>query len=184
MKTLIRSLTAASLMLALLAASASAATVTVRVEGATKTLLPPTQVTVPDSGQIPEAESGCTWSEHSGPLEAATNGNWSRAQFVRMIMGEAYTDDENDRHGWYSWTGHKYGGGICFTEIVEGAEILFTASRFDKADYNPDDLPLYLRDVPLRAERGKPFTVSVVKAQPTANGFPPYYDIGSGTSRR
>ena len=179
MKNLTRSLPVALLILVLTATAASAATVTVRVEGATKTLLPATKVTVPDSGQIPDAENGCTWGEHAGPLEAATQGNWSRATYVRMIMGEAYTDDANDRNGWYSWTGHKYGGGICFTDVVEGAEILFTASRFDKDDYNPDDLPLYLRDVPARAEQGKPFTVAVEKAQP-ATGDDIYYDVGSG----
>ena len=179
MTLLSRGLCAAVLILAVAAASASAATVTVRVEGATKTLLPSTKVTVPDSGQIPDAESGCEWGEHSGPLEATTGGNWSRATYVTEILDEAYTDTANDRHGWYSWTGHRYGGGICFTAIEEGAEILFTASRFDKADYNPDDLPLYLRDVPARAEKGKPFTVSVVKAQPSA-GDDAYYDPGTG----
>jgi hypothetical protein len=33
-------------------------------------------------------------------------------------------------------------------------------------DFNPRELPLFLRDVPTRAERGKPFTVRVEKIQP------------------
>ena len=51
MKILFRSLPAALLMLALLTAAASAKTVTVRVEGAAKTLVPSTKVTIPDGGQ-------------------------------------------------------------------------------------------------------------------------------------
>jgi hypothetical protein len=178
MKILFRSLPAALLMLAMIATAASAATVTVRVEGAKRTLLPPTKVTIPDAGQIPDAESGCEWNEQAGALEGAVGANWDRDGFVQTILGETY--DSSDTTGWYAWTNGKYGGGVCLTTIADGDEVLFNASRFSTDDYNPDDLPLYLRDVPTRAEKGKPFTVLVEKSQPRSEQFPPYYDSGTG----
>ena len=165
MKILFRSLPAALLMLVLLAAAASAKTVTVRVEGAAKTLVPSTKVTIPDSGAIPDADSECTWGEESGALEAGTQGTWDRRSYVQSIMGEAYANSD-DKY-WSAYSGGKYSNGICFTAIADGSEVLFVATRNTGApNYNPTDLPLYLRDVPARAERGKPFTVRVEKLQP------------------
>ena len=178
MKTCVRGLVAALLMLAVLAASASAATVTIRVEGATKTLLPATKVTIPDGGQILGAEAGCEWNEQAGALEGGVGDQWDRDSYVESILGEAYTP--SDTIGWFGWTNGKYGNGACDSPIADGDEILFNASRFDTADYNPDDVPLYLRDVPTRAEKGRPFTVLVEKSQPTSNTSPPYYDAFSG----
>ena len=178
MKILSRSLLAATLTLAVCASSAFAATVTIRVEGATKTLLPPTKVTIPDGGQIPDVESGCEWNEQAGALEAGVKDQWDRDSYVETILGEAYTS--SDTTGWYAWTNGDYGNGVCNTPIKDGDEVLFTASRFDRDDYNPNDLPLYLREVPARAEQGKPFTVRVEKSEPTATQYPPYYDGGTG----
>ena len=178
MNLLSRSLTAAVLTLAVLAPVATAATVTVRVEGASKTLVPSTKVTIPDSGDIPGADSECDWNEESGALEAATQGNWDRRSYVQSIMGEAYSN--SDDKFWSAYSGGKYSNGICFTQIADGAEVLFIATRNTGApNYNPTDLPLYLRDVPARAERGKPFSVRVEKLQPTP-APEGYYQGGTG----
>src|SRR5579864_5002734 len=62
-----------------LAHTASGATVTVRIEGASKTLLPPTAVTL-DSGTVDNdgvATDTCSGLSAAGALELASHGVWS-----------------------------------------------------------------------------------------------------------
>lgn len=164
--------------LALLApASADALTVKIRVEGATQTLLPATTVTIPDSGDINDGVStDCEWNEPAGALHAGTSGNWDRSSFVQTILGEYHGSSNSS--GWYEWVNGKYGYGACYENIAEGDEILFTAGGYD-AGYNPNDLPIYVRDVPARVTPGSPFTVTVQRSVPSTGPFG--YESGTGT---
>jgi hypothetical protein len=172
-----RSAAAACAAIALLgAAQAQAATVTVRVEGQTRTLLPETRVTVPDGGAIGgDVATDCEWNEPAGALHVATGGDWNRGAFVDTILGERHVGAT----GWFVWVNGTYGAGACFQTIADGDEILFTAGPYD-ANFNPAELPLTVRDVPARVERGKPFTVTVTEIQPDFAPGQPWYEPGTG----
>src|SRR5258708_35988123 len=73
---------ATCLLLLLAAANAAAAepaTVTVRVEGSSETLVPPTQVTTNAAPIVKDgnSEHSCPRTNAIGALQAATAGNWS-----------------------------------------------------------------------------------------------------------
>ena len=179
MKIWFRGLCAAALASALLAAPAAAdRSATIRVEGATSTLVPKTSVTVPDSGQIPDADPDCQWNEPAGALQRGTGGDWDRAAFVQTIKGET----QSGSRGWFYFMNGKYGGGFCFEEMPPGADIVVYASTYD-ASFNPTELPPSLRDVPSSVQRGEPFTVTVIEPVPDKHPTDGYYLSGTGTDR-
>src|SRR5689334_12082921 len=92
---------------ALLAAPALAGpTVSIRVEGATHTLLERTRVTLPDTP--PPVTGGCPANSPGNALEVATAGNWDRQAFTQTVLGESHTFADNDY--WAEWlnTGSGY----------------------------------------------------------------------------
>ena len=147
-----------------------------RVEGASKTLLAETPVTIPDSGDIPGASTDCEWNEPAGPLEAGTKGDWDRSNFVQTILGE----NASGSKGWFVWVDGKYSSGNCYDTIREASEVLFTAGEYD-SNFNPVDLPMRVREVPERVAPGQAFTVVAEQIQPEFEPGQPYYKTGTGS---
>ena len=73
-------------LLALSSPAYAAPTVTVRVEGANATLLGRTSVTLGTGAN----GSPCDADTAGAALDAATNGNWDRQEFVQTILGETH----------------------------------------------------------------------------------------------
>lgn len=143
--------------------------VTVRIEGETQTLLPRTTVT---TSTDPVPGSGCPGTSVAGALEVATNGNWDRQSLTQTILGETHDFSRNDY--WAEWLNNRYGGGICNDIVVEGDEILMLVD-FSGSNFEPTVFPVVLEGVPATAQRGAPFTVTVVEYR-SSDGA-----IGSGT---
>jgi hypothetical protein len=144
----------------LVAAPAQAGpTVTVRVEGEQATLLERTQVTLPDTAS---GICGATRWTVADAIDVATNGNWSRSDFVQMILGESHTFTRNDY--WAQWRGtgggYQWGGGVCADVMQEGDEALMLVD-VASGSFAPTRFPLDLEGVPAAIEVGQPVTVTV-----------------------
>lgn len=149
--------TAAAFVLA--AGGADAATVTVRIEGASGTLLPRTQVTTsPDP--VPGGDA-CPGDTVAGAIDVATNGNWDRKSFTSTILGE--THDFSNSDYWAEWVNYKFGGGICSDVVHDGDEILMLVDYSPPPDFMPSIFPLRILGAPAGAQVGTPFTVEVAK---------------------
>jgi hypothetical protein len=148
---------------ALLAAPALAGpTVTIRVEGATHTLLERTRVTLPDTQ--PPVSGGCPANSPGNAIEVATAGNWDRQAFTQTILGESHTFANNDY--WAEWldtgSGYKYGGGICSDTVTAGDDVVMLVDVSDPMTFFPTAFPLAVEGVPAKVQTGTPFTVTVV----------------------
>jgi hypothetical protein len=165
----------------LLGASAALAgpTVTVRIEGASGTLLPTTTVTL----ATPEPTSACAANSVAAAINLAVGGNWDHGEanggggdFTETILGEthAYTDNSDT---WAEWINDKWGGGICTDLLGEGDEVLMVADH-EPEPYAPMVLPLVLSGVPSSIAAGTPFTVHVSAVHTRPNNFP---QPGEGT---
>jgi hypothetical protein len=158
-------LTVVCLALSVLASSAVAAgpaTVTVRVEGATGTVLAPTQVTTTTAPVVKEGHS-CSGTSAAGALQLATSGNWSGhwfepgGFFVESIEGDSYAGSPSAY--WSFWLDNKPASkGICESELEAGASILFFPECFGECPTPPNPLGI---EAPATAEVGKPVTVTV-----------------------
>jgi hypothetical protein len=114
-------------------AAGSAPAVTVRVEGATKTLLPASTVSAPRTGSITKGgtSSGtCPSDSAAGALDAATHGRWSGSYFkglgidVSTILGTTLSYSKGSYWGFYV-DNRLAPKGICDTKIVKGESLLF-----------------------------------------------------------
>src|SRR5690349_7506881 len=149
---------------ALLAAPALAGpTVTIRVEGATHTLLERTRVTLPDTP--PPVTGGCPANSPGNALEVATAGNWDRQAFTQTVLGESHTFADNDY--WAEWlntgSGYKYGGGICSDTVKTGDDVVMLVDVSDPNTFLPTVFPLAVEGVPAKVRTGTAFTVTVVE---------------------
>lgn len=168
-------LAAVCLALSVLASAAGAAgpaTVTVRVEGAGSTVLPPTQVTTTTAPVVKEGHS-CSGLSAAGALELATSGNWSGSWFepggffVETIEGDSYAGSPSGY--WSFWLDNKPSStGICEAELETGASILFFPECFGECPSPPNPLGI---EAPATAEVGKPVTVTVT-SYANSNGAP------------
>ena len=155
---------AALIASAVLAAPALAGpNVTVRVEGASSTLLERTAVTLPDTDS-PVCGTGKRWTV-ADAIEAATGGNWDRQPFVSTILGETHNFSDSDY--WALWNGTAAGysysqTGICDTIMSEGQEALMLVDRTPPPDFASTGFPLGLRGLPAAIQVGVPVTVTVV----------------------
>lgn len=157
-------LAAGILAVAVSASSALAATVTVRVEGQSATLLPPTTVTL-GSAPVALATGGpCPGNSAAAALDQATGGRWDRNVFTSTILGESHTFTAND--SWAEWVSNRYGGGICTDTLNDGDELLMLVDVSD-ASFNPTVFPLVLSGVPAKVAPGVPFTVTVTQYRTT-----------------
>jgi hypothetical protein len=158
---------AAASVLALLTASAPAvagtpATVSVRVEGATSTLLPSTTVTTTNTATPPPGN--CPGTTAAGALQLATEGNWDHEEYIRTILGETHEWTMADPRYWAVWINDKYAEeGACTLQMKEGDRLLFLVDRATAPEYAPTVFPLELSGTPTEITQGESATVTVNK---------------------
>jgi hypothetical protein len=169
----------ASLVLVSSVIAAGPATVTVRVEGPTETLVNPTQVlttTAPVVKDGNQADS-CTGTSAAGALQLATKGNWDGNWFsglgysVETIEGQSFPFTQP--FYWSFWLdGKPATTGICEAELSSGDSILFFPECFSETSgvCPPAPNPLGI-EAPAVAELGKPVTVTVT-SYANATGAP------------
>lgn len=155
-------------------ALAAPANVTLRVEGATDTLVPRTALRTDNRTVNKDGVAGhdCTGTSAAGALEIGTGGDWTGTWFaglgytVERIKAEAHVFPEpNFFELWINNRGSAVG--VCGAELQEGDEVLLFVGRCDVdpvtfACTNPPVLPLDLI-VPATAAPGVPFDVRVVQ---------------------
>jgi hypothetical protein len=145
-------------------AAGAAPTVTVRVEGSSATLLPPTTVTLGLDDVTLADGSTCHGNTAAAALDKATAGNWDRMPFVSTILGESHNFVANDY--WAEWVSNRFGGGLCTDALNEGDELLMLADVADP-DFRPTVFPLVVGGVPATVAPGAPFTVTVTQYRTT-----------------
>jgi hypothetical protein len=147
-------------LLALCAPAYAAPTVTVRVEGATSTLLERTSVTLGSGNGSP-----CDADTAGAALDAATKGNWDKQAFVSTILGETHKFDNNDY--WAEWVnkgqGFKRGGGLCADHLAEGDEVLLLVDLSPPPSFAPTVFPLDLEAPSQVTNNAGPLPVTVVE---------------------
>jgi hypothetical protein len=117
----------------LLVSPASAANVTVRVEGDAQTLVPRTAVATSAAPVVRDGHE-CTGTSALGAVHTATAGDWSGqwfdglGWFVNTIKGETHASV--DAGFWGLWINHTFSDlGLCTAELQEGDELLFSPSN-------------------------------------------------------
>ncbi len=150
------------------ACTASAADVTVRVEGATQTLVAPTIVSPSDAVTVDKTSSGgttCQGSSGGGALELATGGDWGgrafgTSQAIEFIKGEAYPFSQNGKF-WSLYVNHTPSAvGICDVTPVTGDEILLFAACINATSGCFSEDPLDV-SAPTTVKPGAAFDVMV-----------------------
>jgi len=157
--------------------SGSPATVTVRIEGLTKTLLATTKVTT-HIGSITKdgtPAGACPATSAAGALDVATHHDWSGdydstyGLELVSILGEAHPFTSKDY--WEIFVGNVAAdAGLCDLSLHRGEQVLFAAVP----DSGPDEYPIAVQ-LPASAKVGKTLTAKVVyynakgKATPLAN---------------
>jgi hypothetical protein len=144
------------------AAVAAGASVSVRVEGLTRTLLPTTVVHT-HSGSITKGGTpagACPATSAAGALDVATKHRWGGSYSaglglaVTQILGETHTFSSPDY--WSVWVDNKYSqAGVCDLKLHKGEQLLFAAVS---AKGSPAPIVL---NAPANATTGKSFTVKV-----------------------
>jgi hypothetical protein len=158
--------TAGVLALGALAAPAAAVAagpaVSVRVEGATRTLLAPRTVTL--SGKPVPGNAECGPSSAGAAIEQATHGAWDRGSFVTTLLGESHDYSHNDF--WAEWIdrgrGYKYGGGVCADQLRRGDQLLMLVDQAPYGEGSEAEVPLNLKGLPGRAAPGRAVTLRVM----------------------
>ena len=174
----------AALALSSPAVAAGPADVTIRVEGAERTLVPQTAVTTttqPVNKSGKEGES-CTGTSAAGALEIATGGDWSGSWFgagfgysVERVKGETHAFPSPT---YYSvWLNNRESQvGVCGIELQPGDEVLIFVGRCDYSAEeerctNPPVLPLGI-DAPDIAAPQTAVNVKVVEYDTEGNPTP------------
>ena len=157
-------------------------TVTVRVEGESGTLLPPTTVTLGS----PEPVSGCPANSVAAAINLAVGGNWDNGEankgggdFTQTILGETHAF-AHASDTWAEWIDYRWGGGICSDPLNSGDEVLMVADHEPEPFFAPTVLPLVVSGAPASAQVGTPFTVQVGAVHTPAGAFA---EAGEGTSQ-
>jgi hypothetical protein len=165
----------ASLALAVAPGVAQAAQkVSVRIEGASKTLQAARSVTTP-SGSITKfgAPAGaCPAASAAGALNTATNGRWKAkfySSFNDYLISSILGETPNVKTGyWGIWVNNRYSTkGACEIKLKPADQILFAVDSVKKHEH-----PLGIT-APATATAGKPFTLRAVS----------YSDQGKATAR-
>jgi hypothetical protein len=171
-----------SLALASLAGAAAPATVTVRVEGASQTLLAPTTVTTNGTAVEKDGnpEHTCSGASAAGALEQATSGRWSGEWFngigysVETILGETHAFEPGvpANFFWTYWLDNKESSaGICEGQLSTGDSVLFFPACFSETGAcPPPPNPLGI-SAPAVVEAGQPLAVTVT-SYANASGTP------------
>jgi hypothetical protein len=151
------------------------ATVTVRVEGATQTLVPATGVTTtpePVSGDGNPAHS-CPGSSALGALALASGGQWTgtwyesfHAWAVESVMGESHTFESGSF--WDFWLDHKESFvGLCEAEPEGGSEVLLFPCPASGTCPSPLGI-----EAPVAANVGEPVSVKVIAYSASGTSSP------------
>jgi Domain of unknown function (DUF4430) len=149
-----------------LALAGTPAKVSVRVEGATSTLLPLTTVTTTTTAT--PAPGNCPGTTAAGALQLATEGNWDHEAFIQTILGETHEWTVSDPRYWAFWINDKYASeGACTTQLAEGDRVLFLVDRATEPEFTPTVLPLELSGAPAEITQGGSATVTVNKYSTT-----------------
>ncbi len=145
------------------AALAAGTTVTVRVEGLKRTLLPATVVHTPGSGSITKGGTpagACPATSAAGALDVATHHRWNGTYSsglgveITQILGETHLFTSKDY--WSLWVNDRYAPtGACGLRLHRSEQLLFAAVPVKGSPY-----PIVLT-APARATAGKAFTVKV-----------------------
>jgi hypothetical protein len=158
-------LTVGLLVLSALAAPAALAAgpkVSVRVEGANKTLLAPKTVTL--SGKSVPGNAECGPTSAGAAIEQATSGGWDRGSFVTTLLGESHDYSQSDF--WAEWIdrgqGYKYGGGVCADQLGAGDQVLMLVDQAPYGEGSEAEVPLNLKGLPKRVGPGKAVTLRVM----------------------
>jgi hypothetical protein len=145
--------------------SGSPATVTVRVEGLTKTLLVPAKVTT-HTGSITKngtPAGACPATSAAGALDVATHHNWSGdydKKFAELevisILGESHPFTPAKDY-WELFVNNVAAqAGVCDVSLHSGDQVLFAAVP----DTGPSEFPIVVQ-APKHATVGKAFTAKV-----------------------
>jgi hypothetical protein len=172
-------LASSTLVLTFATTAVAGPTVTVRVEGESATLLPPTLVTL----NAAEPVSGCPANSVAAAINLAVKENWDHGEafaggdFVDTILGETHAFTNNS-DSWTEWVNYKLGAGICTDLLGEGDQVLMVADHVPPPTFAPTVLPLVVAGAPAGVQVGVPFTVQV-----SAIGTPPGQEAmpGEGT---
>jgi hypothetical protein len=147
-------------------ALAAGNTVSVRVEGKTRTLLSSTAVSAPSapgSFTIDGTPVGaCPKNSAAGALDAATRHRWGGSYSssfheleLTTILGEAWTFSSPNY--WSIWVNNRFASaGLCQLKLHKGDQLLLAAVPDKGSEY-----PLAI-EAPSHATAGRPFTVKVV----------------------
>jgi hypothetical protein len=147
-------------------ALAAGNTVSVRVEGKTRTLLSSTTVSAPSapgSFTIDGTPAGaCLKSSAAGALDAATRHRWGGTYSTSFnelelttILGERWTFSSPNY--WSIWVNDRFAtAGLCDLKLHKGDQLLLAAVPDKGSEY-----PLAI-EAPSQATAGRPFTVKVV----------------------
>lgn len=148
------------------ASTGEPATVSVRVEGESQTLLPESTVTTTTTPVVKNGNpsDSCPGTSALGALQLATGGDWEgkwEASFhqyvVESILGESH------RFGggsfWAFYLDHKYSSqGACAAELAAGEPVLFAALPESDSEHPPATLGIL---APAEAQVGEAVTVAV-----------------------
>lgn len=191
MKILTRALLATAALVFVLtpvaALAKSGPTVTVRVEGLTKTLLAPKTVHVPTSGSITKGgtpKGACSARTATGALDVATKHHWNglwdakyQALEITSVFGEAH--GLKSPNYWSIWVNGRYAmSGLCGLTLHRGDQLLLAA-----VSDSFSGSPLILRTSSRQARIGA--TVTVTAGYLAKNGFTPAAGVklmGAGTT--
>jgi hypothetical protein len=168
--------------------------VTVRVEGATQTLLAATEVTTTTAPVVKdgEPEHACPGTNAVGALEVATGGNWSGKWFGGEIKGGKFSglgylletilgETQTFAGGafWEFWLNHREATqGACEAELEAGDELLFFPCSASAAECRTLAI-----EAPQSANVGEPVSVHVKRysasgaASPQAGATVTYEDV-------
>jgi hypothetical protein len=145
-------------------AVAAPATVSVRAEGASTTVVPRTIVATTTAPVNKDGQAGheCSGTSAAGALEQATGGDWGgqwfdgSGYFVSRIRAE-----QSDPMGtfWNLWINYRPSDvGVCGAELQPGDEVLLYIDCFSGC---PSRTPLRLSGLPATAAPGSSATVRV-----------------------
>jgi hypothetical protein len=143
-------------------ALAAGTTVSVRVEGTSRTLVPATVVRT-RAGSITKGGTPagkCPSTTAAGALDVATRHRWNGSYSssfglsVVQILGESHPFTSSSY--WSIWVNNRFApAGVCGLKLHRGEQLLFAAVPVKGTEF-----PIAL-SAPKRATEGRPFTVKV-----------------------
>ena len=159
----------ATMLLAAPPALAGPAHVTVRVEGATQTLVPRSAVTTDTTPVLVDGGNSCSGTSAGGALYKAVagdlGGSWGDFGFLlERVKGETQTAPPSSDPApfWSFWVNYQsQNQGLCATELQEGDDVLVFADCFSRTGKCSGLTPLRIAGVPATVAPGEAVTVKL-----------------------